>query len=807
MSAPDTAASPPLPLRHCYWVVPGLLLAGEHPDGTSREKTKDRLKKLLAAGIECFVDLTKPTELQRYDTHLPFYVEYTRKAIKDHGLPASREQMVEILEHVSNAMRAGRPVYVHCRAGIGRTGTVIGCLLVERGLAGDAALTELNRLWQQSRRSKSWAYIPETDAQANYVREWTPGLAGVGFELNSLASAVAGVGPMKTDASMGSGGSVGTGVPFGAGGPPLTQGPLPTHGPLAVRAAFADVQARAAVQSTGAGQARAAVNNLASRKGRKGSKRSSSPYAAGAGLTATASKARAAAARREHSAAESDADADGAASLHGEVIHAEPPHHGAMRGETTRAEPGHPGAMGAEPTRAERSGAARMPAESISAERSAAAPMPAESISAEPIGPEPIGAERGPGGPLRVESLRAQAPLGEPIGSEAVRMEVPPMAPSQVESLLIEPMSARSLPRESVVAEPGSMGSGAVASAAHVELGAASGPAAAGPAAVAAGALAAANPASLLDDAASLAEEVDPLLDPATMEMARQLRERFVGALFGLAVGDAVAAATQFRRPGSFTPVGDMIGGGPFDLPRGAWSDDTAMALCLADSLLECDGFDPRDQMQRYALWQQEGYLTSTGQCVGITASTARALAISKWRRMVFPGSHDPEQLDPEPLSRVVSVALFYFASLETTLQQAADSSRTTCQAPAVVDACRRLGRAMNAALSGQPKERILAEAPATTATSAQSNGTAASALAAAFWAFSTTDNFRDAVLRAANVGGNSDVVAAVCGQLAGAHYGMSAIPPAWRNGLMEKELIEAFADRMLAHGLISLSA
>jgi len=125
-----------------------------------------------------------------------------------------------------------------------------------------------------------------------------------------------------------------------------------------------------------------------------------------------------------------------------------------------------------------------------------------------------------------------------------------------------------------------------------------------------------------------------------------------------------------------------MIGGGPFDLPRGAWSDDTAMALCLAESLLERDGFDARDQVQRYSRWQQEGYLSSTGQCVGITASTARSLALAKWRRVVFPGSHDPEQLDPEPLSRVASVALFYFASVETTLVQAADSSRTTCQAP-----------------------------------------------------------------------------------------------------------------------------
>ena len=307
--------------------------------------------------------------------------------------------------------------------------------------------------------------------------------------------------------------------------------------------------------------------------------------------------------------------------------------------------------------------------------------------------------------------------------------------------------------------------------------------------------------------AAESQADVDPLLDTATLVAARALRERFVGTLFGLAVGDAVAAATQFRRAGSFSPVGDLIGGGPFDLPRGAWSDDTAMALCLAESLLECNGFDPRDQVRRYARWQQEGYLSCTGQCVGITANTARSLALAKWRRVVFPGSFDPEQLDPEPLSRIAPIALYYLASMETTLQQAADSARTTCQAPPVLDACRQLGRAMNAALSGQPKARILADVKPITDAAARTNTTAATALAAAFWAFSSTDNFRDAVLRAANVGGNSDVVASVCGQLAGAYYGMSAIPPSWRNGLMQKDLIEGYADRLLAHGLVSLSS
>ena len=211
--------------------------------------------------------------------------------------------------------------------------------------------------------------------------------------------------------------------------------------------------------------------------------------------------------------------------------------------------------------------------------------------------------------------------------------------------------------------------------------------------------------------ASNLAIDDDPLLDPAALSAAQMLRDRFHGALIGLAVGDAVAAATQFRRAGTFTPVGDMLGGGPFDLPRGAWSDDTSMALCLADSLLECNGFDARDQMERYRRWQQEGYLAATGQCVGITASTARAIAIAQWRRQAFFGSHDPNQVDPEPLSRVAPAVLFFFASSGPAVDQATEAARTTCQSPVVLEACRSLARALYAAVSGQPKAVVLEKA------------------------------------------------------------------------------------------------
>jgi ADP-ribosylglycohydrolase len=318
--------------------------------------------------------------------------------------------------------------------------------------------------------------------------------------------------------------------------------------------------------------------------------------------------------------------------------------------------------------------------------------------------------------------------------------------------------------------------------------------------------------------------ERDPLMDTGTLVAARSLRDRFLGALIGLAIGDALAAATQFRKAGTFTPVGDLLGGGPFDLPRGAWSDDTSMALCLAESLLEANGFDPRDQVERYGQWQQQGHLSATGQCLGITAGTAKALAQARWRRQLFSGSHDPNQLDPEVLSRVAPAVLFYFPNPVDAVTFASEQARTTCQAPGAVEACKLLGAWLVGALAGQAKSAALAPPPelldvgtlrsgaaslaATAGTSPEPKaGNVLEALDAAVWAFRSTDNFRDGALKAVNLGGNSDVVAAAYGQLAGAHYGVGAIPATWRTSLVGADLIEGFADRLLAHAMVTMAS
>ncbi len=486
----------PKPLADSYWVIPGRLLAGKHPGGRNAQDVERRLGPLLDAGFDAFLDLTEPGEMPPYEPYLPAEVEYTRKPIPDHGVPRQPSHMTEILATLDDALGAGKRVYLHCRAGIGRTGTVVACHLISRGLAPDAALAKLNELWLQSDRSDTWPEVPETDEQREYVLGFVP--------------------------------------------------------------------------------------------------------------------------------------------------------------------------------------------------------------------------------------------------------------------------------------------------------------------------------------------DIDPTRAPDVMDAARSLRDRFQGSLLGLAVGDALAVHTQYRKPGSFAAVGDILGGGPFDLPRGAWSDDTAMALLLAESLVEREGFDANDQVQRYARWQREGYGSATGQCVGITANVARALATAQYRRQPFAGSHDPAQLEREPLSRVAPVVMYFFANPSEAVSQAAESARITAQAPMVLDCVRLLGAILHQALAGKEKAAVLKPPRElwTTPTTrpeviaiydgsysrrdlseVQAGGHIVQTLEAALWAFQRSANFREGALACANLGRDSDVVTAVYGAIAGAHFGVSAIPGIWRNSLMRQEAVIDAADRLLTHAMVTLGS
>ena len=160
------------PLPNTYWVLPGRVLAGEHPYGDNDSDTQRRLDHLREAGINYFIDLTEEEEMPKYRTLLPQQSHYLRCPIRDTDVPEDVAQMQELQSRIRTALALDRRIYIHCRAGIGRTGLVIGCYLAEGGLDGESALNELNRLWHQSERAKSWPIVPQTAEQADYIRRW-----------------------------------------------------------------------------------------------------------------------------------------------------------------------------------------------------------------------------------------------------------------------------------------------------------------------------------------------------------------------------------------------------------------------------------------------------------------------------------------------------------------------------------------------------------------------------------------------------------------------------------------------------------
>ncbi len=185
-------------------------------------------------------------------------------------------------------------------------------------------------------------------------------------------------------------------------------------------------------------------------------------------------------------------------------------------------------------------------------------------------------------------------------------------------------------------------------------------------------------------------------------------RDRFRGCLVGLAAGDALGTTLEFSALGSFDPIDDMVGGGPFELRAGQWTDDTSMALCLATSLLESGGFDPLDQMRRYVRWFRQGYLSSTGECFDIGGTTSRALVRFERTGEPYCGPMDPRSAGNGSLMRLAPVPMYFAGDAREAIDRSADSSRTTHGATEAVDACRYFAGLLVGALRSVDKETLL---------------------------------------------------------------------------------------------------
>lgn len=295
------------------------------------------------------------------------------------------------------------------------------------------------------------------------------------------------------------------------------------------------------------------------------------------------------------------------------------------------------------------------------------------------------------------------------------------------------------------------------------------------------------------------------------------IKERARGSMLGMAAGDALGTTIEFAQPGKFELLTDIVGGGPFFLEPGEWTDDTSMALCLADSLIVKNGFDPVDQMERYVRWWQEGYLSSNGECFDMGNATRKALQkfMETWEP--YCGSKDPKMAGNGSIMRLAPIPIFYRnASLNELMNYAAKSSQTTHGSATCIDACEYMSRLIVGALQGLQKSELLSEKfhlPATEEIAKLTEGSyrreppeingagyVVTTLEAALWAFNKTDNFKDGCLRVVNLGLDSDTTGAVYGQIAGAYYGESAIPAEWREKLAHRKMIEDFADKLVSH-------
>jgi ADP-ribosylglycohydrolase len=462
----------PRPIADSYWVLPGRLLAGAHPGSFSRADAMDRLRGFLLGGVTCFIDLTEPAEMPSYEALLPFStpggrrVEYFRESIRDHGLPESPEAMERTLDLLDDALESGHTVYVHCRAGIGRSATVIGCWLARRRQSAEAGLAELQEVWQQSEVSRRWPSVPETAEQVDYVLAW-----------------------------------------------PVQKG-----------------RRRRATGTPGLGYA-----------------------------------------------------------------------------------------------------------------------------------------------------------------------------------------------------------------------------------------------------------------------------DRAAGALLGLAVADAWNA-----------------------VPAGTWAQATSLALCLAESLLERGSFDARDQIERYVRWQRDGHLSAGGQALGVTPDIAKVLATYRWRGLPMAGSHDPRDHSGSSLSRCVAAVLFEPRDAQRAVALAAECSRTTCQSPVVLDACRYYAAMLWGALAGEGIEKLASAAyapapglwtthplrselgalvnpatpPAASAKPARQDD-ALSTIAAVRATLAAGGNYED-VVELASASGKHPLHGAVAGAVAGAVFGVAGMPRDRLAALARRDLLEQFVRRFV---------
>lgn len=289
------------------------------------------------------------------------------------------------------------------------------------------------------------------------------------------------------------------------------------------------------------------------------------------------------------------------------------------------------------------------------------------------------------------------------------------------------------------------------------------------------------------------------------MIQKKEIQNKFLGSMFGLAIGDALGATVEFKDKGTFPYLSDIVGGGVFKLNKGEWTDDTSMALCLLDSLIDV-GFNLKDQINRYVLWYKNGYFSVKDYCFDIGNNTRKSL--ENYIRTGNIISNNLKACGNGAIMRLAPIALYTAFMNDIDIKKySGDTSKTTHNSKLSIEACEFMALLINRIIKQYTKDNILETIDIKFDTGIKNllsknyivnnnenfdnSGFVLSSLTLALWGFFTTDNFKDGLLKVVNCGGDSDTNGAIYGQIAGSYYGLNGIPEDWVNIIYKKDMIK----------------
>jgi len=273
------------------------------------------------------------------------------------------------------------------------------------------------------------------------------------------------------------------------------------------------------------------------------------------------------------------------------------------------------------------------------------------------------------------------------------------------------------------------------------------------------------------------------------MPTKNELLRCFRGMFWGLVVGDCLGSPIQFSEKDQHPHITEMVACPIFHTPPGYWTDDSSMAFCVADSAVRCGGYDLQNIADTFVRWYREGFWSSLPHAFDVGHATQEAIYAIENGSL---SNGFEESQGNGSIMRLAPAYILNYGNIDRTiLHEVSDLTHNSEKVRETVDL---MDTVLDEHMQGR---RTSVKSIYGTRDEVDNSGWAVSTLQAALWAFHTTESFEDGMIAAVNLGGDSDTIGAVYGQIAGAYYGFDAIPERWLAAIKDRdkisELIESF--------------